>query len=140
MEMKLHNISFAWRWIDKLIVFLISIVVLLVAGCTTKLEHENILNSWLGSQESDIVASWGPPDGFYEDGEKRYLTWSESSTSVIAGTPSQTTTSNHYGYVSTWRTQGTAPIVVNSNSSITMIIEEGVISSWSYKGNSCYDF
>ena len=111
-----------------------------IAGCTTKQEHEAILNSWLGSTEKDIVTSWGPPDGFYEVEHQRYLTWKYSSTVVIPGTPSNTKTTNYGNYVSTWTTPGRPPVVVDSNCSITMIVQFDAIVSWSYKGNSCYDF
>ncbi len=119
---------------------LILILGLFITGCTTKQDHEDILNSWLGSSEEDIVTSWGPPNGFYENGDTRYLTWSESRSGVIPGTPTTYTTTNYGGIVTTSTNYGTAPIIVNTNCSITMIVQSGSIVNWTYKGNSCYDF
>ena len=38
-----------------------------------------------------------------------------------------------YGYKS-------SPILVTSNCDITMILEKGIVTSWKYKGNNCYDY
>jgi len=109
----------------------------IMSGCTTKQEHENMLSSWIGSSESDLIASWGVPTSFYELDGKRYLTYSNSSQALVGGTPS-ITTYNLYGNAHS--SGGTAPILVTSNCSITMVVENGLINEWRYEGNSCYDF
>ena len=114
---------------------LISLVVL--TGCVTKQEHENTLSSWYGSTEGELVASWGVPTSFYELDGKRYLTYSNSSQAMIPGTPSYTT----YDYFgNAYTSGGSAPYLVTSNCTITMVVEDGVINEWRYEGNSCYDY
>ena len=114
---------------------LMSLVIL--SGCTTKQEHEDKLSSWYGSSESDLVSSWGVPTSFYELDGKRYLTYSNNSQAMVGGTPA-TTTYDYFGNAYTGG--GTPPILVTSNCSITMIVDNGVINEWRYEGNSCYDF
>ncbi len=116
------------------------IVITLLTACTTKQEHESTLSSWVGSEESSLIASWGPPTSFYESGDIKYLTWGHSSSTLVGGTaPSYTTTV--IGNIATTQSHGgTAPILVNQNCDITMIIKSGRVDSWTYRGNNCYDF
>ena len=120
-----------------LIIPLVLISLVLLTGCVTKQEHENTLSSWYGSTEEELVASWGVPTSFYELDGKRYLTYSNSSQAMIPGTPSYTT----YDYFgNAYTSGGSAPYLVTSNCTITMVVEEGVINEWRYEGNSCYDY
>lgn len=109
----------------------------LLSSCVTKQEHEDVLDTWIGSSEGAIVASWVVPSSFYEANGLRYLTWSNVSQGVIGGTPGYITTDN-FGNVYSY--PGTAPIPVTYNCNITMIVENDVIINWQYKGNNCYDF
>ncbi len=119
------------------IIPLVLISLVLLTGCVTKQEHENTLSSWYGSTEEELVASWGVPTSFYELDGKRYLTYSNSSQAMIPGTPSYTT----YDYFgNAYTSGGSAPYLVTSNCTITMVVEEGVINEWRYEGNSCYDY
>ena len=108
-----------------------------LTGCVSKQKHEDRLSSWLGAKESDLVAEWGPPTGFYELNGKRFLTYSSSSQAMIGGTPPVTT---YDGYGNAFTSGGTAPILVTSSCSITMIVETTVITEWMYEGNGCYDY
>jgi len=120
-----------------LIIPLVLISLVLLTGCVTKQEHENTLSSWYGATEEELVASWGVPTSFYELDGKRYLTYSNSSQAMIPGTPSYTT----YDYFgNAYTSGGSAPYLVTSNCTITMVVEEGVINEWRYEGNSCYDY
>ena len=120
-----------------LIIPLVLISLVLLTGCVTKQEHENTLSSWYGSTEEELVASCGVPTSFYELDGKRYLTYSNSSQAMIPGTPSYTT----YDYFgNAYTSGGSAPYLVTSNCTITMVVEEGVINEWRYEGDSCYDY
>ena len=112
------------------------VVLLFLSGCITKAEHEDTLNSWLGSTEQEIVSSWGPPNGFYESVDVRYLTWSNNSQSMVGGYGSYSYT-DLYGNVYT--SPGVPPTIVNNSCDITMKVMNEVIVSWSYEGNNCYD-
>ena len=110
-------------------IFLVSLFLFfIVSSCTSKLDHEKTLNSWIGSKESTLVEQWGTPSNFYKtDDGKKYLTWKNSSQSLIGG-------GYNYGYGYNY------PILITSNCDITMIIEKGIVTSWRYKGNNCYDY
>ena len=118
---------------------LISLVIL--TGCVTKQEYEDTLSSWYGSSESDLIASRGIPTSFYELDGKRYLTYSNSSQGMVGGTPPTTRiTYDVWGNAYTTTYPGTSPILVTSNCTITMVVDNGVINEWRYEGNNCYDF
>lgn len=114
---------------------LFSLVIL--TGCVTKQEHEDALSSWFGSTEKQLVDSWGVPTSFYELDGKRYLTYSNSSQVMVGGT-APTTTYDYYG--NAYTSGGTPPIMITSNCTIIMVVEDGLISEWKYEGNDCFDF
>ena len=108
-----------------------------LSACVTKQEHEDALSSWFGSTEEQLVESWGVPTSFYELGGKRYLTYSNSSQAMVGGT-APITTYDYYG--NAYTSGGTPPILVTSNCTIIMVVEDGLISEWKYEGNNCYDY
>ena len=116
-------------------VVLFSLVIL--TGCVTKQEHEDTLSSWYGSTEEELVASWGVPTSFYELDGKRYLTYSNSSQAMVGGT-APITTYDYFG--NAYTSGGSPPILVTSNCTITMVVDDGVINEWRYEGNNCYDY
>lgn len=120
-----------------LVVSLMLFYLFSLSGCTTKQEHEDMLSSWYGSTEEQLVASWGVPTSFYELDGKRYLTYSKSSQAMVGGT-SPTTRYDLYG--NAYTVGGSAPYLVTSNCSITMVVENGAINEWRYEGNNCYDW
>lgn len=122
---------------NGLIISLFLCSLLVVTGCVTKKEHEDALSSWFGSTEEQLVESWGVPTSFYELGGKRYLTYSNSSQAMVGGT-APTTTYDYYG--NAYTSGGSPPILVTSNCTIIMVVEDGLISEWKYEGNNCYDY
>lgn len=46
---------------------------------------ESALSSWVGAPETELVASWGTPDGFSERGGVRYLTYRKERVVDIMG-------------------------------------------------------
>lgn len=109
----------------------------ILTGCVSKQEHEYILSSWFGSTEKQLVDAWGVPTSFYELDGKRYLTYTKSSQSLVGGT-SPTTFYDYYG--NAYTSPGSPPILVTSNCTIIMVVENGLISEWKYEGNNCYDY
>ena len=102
------------------------LLVFIVSSCTSKLDHEKVLESWMGAKESALIDKWGTPTSHYKtDDGKKYLTWKNSSQAMIGG---------NYRYSSM------PPTLVTSNCDITMILEDGIVTSWKYKGNNCYDY
>ena len=120
----------------KMRMVVLGVALLTLSSCvTTKEDFQATLSSWFGSSEGELVDAWGPPTNFYERDGKRYLTWASSSQALIGGTPS-TTTYDYFG--NAYTSPGTAPILVNSNCEILMIVEDDVFSEWRYEGNNCY--
>ena len=37
------------------------LLVFLVSSCTSKLDHEKVLESWIGAKESALIDKWGTP-------------------------------------------------------------------------------
>ena len=115
----------------------LAVSMVLLTGCVSKQAHEDKLSSWLGAKEGDLVAEWGPPTSFYELDDKRFLTYSSSSQAMVGGTAP---TTNYDFYGNAYTSGGTPPILVTSTCSITMVVQNRVITEWSYEGNGCYDF
>tara|TARA_Y100001970_G_C13778132_1_gene623963 strand:+ start:137 stop:526 length:390 start_codon:yes stop_codon:yes gene_type:complete len=116
---------------------IILLIVFALNGCVTRQEHEDVLSSWYGSTEEQLVASWGVPSSFYETDGKRYLTYNNSNQAMVGGTPASTT----YDYFgNAYTSGGTAPYLITLTCNITMVVENGVINEWQYEGNNCYDF
>ena len=122
---------------NLLIIPLVASFLVVLTGCVTKQGHEDALSSWFGSTEEQLVESWGVPISFYELNGKRYLTYSNSSQAMVGGT-APTTTYDYYG--NAYTSSGMPPILVTSNCTIIMVVEDGLISEWKYEGNNCYDF
>ena len=121
----------------KMRMVLLGVALLTLSSCfTTEEDFQATLSSWLGSSEEALVDAWGPPTNFYERDGKRYLTWASSSQFLMGGTPSYTHTYYYTG--NTYTSPGTAPMLVNANCDILMIIEDDVVSEWRYEGNNCY--
>ena len=120
--------------------FFLLLTIILMSGCVTKAEHEDKLSTWIGFSESSLVESWGPPNGFYETGKKRFLTWSQSGTAIIPGTQPYYTTNIIGNTAYTQAYGGTSPMAINLNCDVTMIIESDTVVSWRYQGNNCYDY
>lgn len=103
----------------------------IVCSCATTAKYERILNSWVGSDESELVDRIGPPDQVYENDGKKYITYIYSSTSYVPQTVHNTTVGNNIqtnvygGYSRSWHCK------------TTYIIENKKIVSWRYDGNAC---
>ena len=54
------------------ILFIISCLIFL--GCETTLDR---METWLGSEEHELMSSWGAPDRTIESGDKRIHTWDD---------------------------------------------------------------
>ena len=57
---------------------------------------------------------------------------------ITSGVISSYATYDYYG--NAYTSPGMPPMLITSNCDITMILEDGLVTSWKYKGNSCYDY
>ncbi len=108
---------------------------LLLAGCISTANYEQVLDTWIGSTETELVAVWGVPARMYDakDGA-RVLTYEDSDN---LQTPT-TATTNVVG--------GTAYTTIHGGQEVefscrtTFVIRSGVVASWSHDGNYCVSF
>ena len=112
------------KWIARTIC-VISLAFTL-AACATTAGYEEILDSWVGSTEDQLVDSWGPPDGFYEGGGKKYLTYVYSSSGYTPGLPATSSMPATPGYSYSYNCKTTFTVIGNE------------ITNWRYKGNACW--
>ncbi len=61
-------------------IMVVLIASLVVSACATRAAYDEIVFSWLGSTEERLVASWGYPEKFYENGDLRVLIYDSSNT------------------------------------------------------------
>lgn len=59
--------------------FLLSLsIIVLTTGCATTAKYNEAINSWIGSNEIDLVKSWSPPEETYETQGSKFLIYSWS--------------------------------------------------------------
>lgn len=114
---------------------------LALGGCATTANYENVLNSWIGSSETDLVSSWGPPANVYQSPDgARILTYNSARNVVIPGqAPSYTTTRVGNTYY-TNPVGGSAPVNVGLQCMTNFTVVRGRITTWRYQGNDCTAF
>jgi len=112
-------------------------IIFLISGCATTANYEKLLSSWVGSPESALISSWGPPSSVYESDGTKYLTYSKSNSGYIPGVaPSyQTTYVGNTAY--TTPVGGYAGFAYSNNCSTTFTISNKTITNWRYEGNAC---
>ena len=117
---------------------ILAIGVLILSGCATTKGYEQMLQTWVGSSESNLVAAWGIPDGVYQmNAYEKVITYQRGGTTYLPGSaPSYQTT--YYGNTATTRPVGGSPGYVISQSCKTdFVVTNGIVSSWRWEGNSC---
>ena len=105
---------------------------------TTK-GYENILDTWLGGTEDNLISKWGVPSHVYESGTKKYLTYYKSRSFYTPGVAPyyQTTYYQWTGTAYTSEYGGSAGYKVNYYCETTFTVVNGVITDWRWQGNSC---
>jgi hypothetical protein len=111
-----------------------------LTGCTTEADFRQSMDSWTGRTEQELVSQLGPPDGFYESGDTRYLTYAHNNTVIMPGTQPtyQSTVIGNTIYTNSYG--GTSPQAVSLSCSRTFEVRAQRVRGWSAKGNNCYDF
>jgi len=78
-------------------ILLLFTAALSLGGCMTAKKMNAIMDSWMGSNVNDLIASWGPPNGVMSDGKGgQILIYDQSGQMTLPGTA--TTTANYSGY------------------------------------------
>jgi hypothetical protein len=110
--------------------------VLVLSGCATRVN--DIMNSWMGHNVSEVVANWGPPAQVMEiGGGNRLFVWTAVREWTTPGTA--TTTTNVYGtpgFATAYSTTNyTPPQTSGYNATRTFWVNsDGEIYQWAWRG------
>ena len=73
------------------------VALLLLTGFAARIN--NVMRSWEGAHYSQLIMSWGPPQGVYDDGQGgRILIYTQQRRWVTPGTATTTTTGSATAY------------------------------------------
>ncbi|MCH8503175.1 MAG: hypothetical protein LAT50_02490 [Ectothiorhodospiraceae bacterium] len=118
-------------------------IIAVLSGCATQQRHAEIMDSWLGEDINDLVASWGYPSGDFRapNGNKVYVYENTVTGQVPTIVQHGPTTVTGYGNTATIQ-QG--PSVVYGGGTRTNwcrmhfeTSDSGRIQAWRSEGNSC---
>ena len=115
------------------------LVLLLFTGCAS---INKTMQSWMGHHQSDLIASWGPPQQIMDDGQggkifiyfsTRTFTSPGHSTTTVTGSAYGT---EHYTYGSATGYTTYAPPQTSSYNAYRMfwVDKNGYIYRWAWRG------
>lgn len=120
-----------------------------ICGCATTAQYEKKLNTFIGTSEDNLIASWGVPDKTYtlQDGKKAVEfvhKYSSQSGGYLYTTPQTTYYSGtkgdkaYSGTATTYVTERTPVQKYKSFCKTSFIIDtDGKVKSWHHEGNNC---
>jgi hypothetical protein len=117
--------------------FSIVALAIVLSGCATTDGYKQVVNSWVGSPEINLIRSWGPPQQSYQSGDSKFLVYHSARNVYLPGTPPtySTTVIGNTAYTNSYG--GTPAQNLNYRCQTTFEVRNGVIASWSFKGNDC---
>jgi len=95
----------------------IAILIPLLAGCATTEGYRKKVDSWKGSPDAKLIASWGVPTSTYNTHGCKFIQYKNSRTGIVP--------------------IGTSYYVVDSNCETTFKVKNGIIQSCTFRGNNC---
>lgn len=126
---------------------------LLAVGCASTENYEEILQSWVGKHEDQLINAWGVPNGTHTmTSGKKVIEYRDNRTAQMGGyTYTAPQTTYHSGSVygggayggysgtsTTYTTQTTPTYNVNLSCKTRFTIgESGYVQKWSWEGNNC---
>jgi len=120
---------------SRIIITLLFVIGL--SACATTANYEKILSSWVGHNVDELVSSWGYPANSFKapNGNTVYAYSSAGSYTIPTNT---TSTYNVYGNSVYGNTTTTGGQTLNFTcQTLFEVNESNVITTWSWKGNSC---
>lgn len=91
----------------------------LLAGCTSVAGYQNMLQSWVGSQEVRLLANWGTPTSVVNEGPVKLVTYFKQDGVYVTG------------YYGGWA----HPLFCTT----TFSISNGIVVTAQFRGNECVD-
>ena len=117
-----------FRWVGSTLYAILLAALPLLTGCGhDRAKFQNDLMSWSGQREVTLVTAWGPPDRFHELERTRFLAYDKGGRTVYILPP---TSALPNGVSSRTRFR-------SLNCTVTFVIAEGIVQSWSYHGQNC---
>ena len=119
-------------------IYVLAAISVLLSACIPTVEgYQQLVESYVGASEGDLVSQWGPPQNVYTTGNKKYLTYVNQRSIYIPGSaPTYTTTvigntayTNSYG--------GTAGRYIDAVCETTFVMSGSKIENVSFRGNDC---
>ncbi len=109
-----------------------------LASCVPTVEgYQQLVNSWKGGTEQQLITKWGVPDKSFRSGGNHYISYVQRGNVYVPGTqPTYTTTvygntayTNSYG--------GTPGRNIATYCETTFVLANGLIKDVTFKGNNC---
>lgn len=116
---------------------LLTLSAIALIGCATTAGYEQMLNSWVGAPEVELVRKWGPPANTYETAGSKFIVYRHGRNMFMPGTPGTTTTQFVGNTAYTTTSPGIAPMNLSFSCETNFEIREGRVFSWRYNGNDC---
>ncbi len=109
----------------------------LLAGCATEAKYGELLDTWMGASESQLISQWGAPASVYESGGAKYLTYRNASSGYVPGTPASYQSTVVGNTVYTNRIGGSPGFMVSRWCDTTFTVRDSLVVHWSWQGNGC---
>ena len=106
---------------------------LAVAGCATGPTLEQRLLPFVGRSESELVATLGVPERTYEVEWRKFLTFEDQRSYIVAGPYPLYPAYGRFGYGPVF----TPPGYVVRTCEITFAVRGGRVESFTYRGDGC---
>jgi hypothetical protein len=103
--------------------------VIVLASCATTADYKDVLGSWAGAPEAELVRDWGRPLQSYEAGGRKFIVYESRRTLHLPGTAPIYTSAGPAG--------GSPAMDVEMSCTTTFELANSKVISWSYKGNDC---
>ena len=101
------------------------------AGCATGPTLEQRLLPFIGQAEGDVVAALGVPERTYEADNRKFLTFEERRSYIVAGDPLLYRGYSRFGPVFT------PPGYIVRTCEITFTLRQGRAESFTFRGDGC---
>lgn len=105
---------------------------LAAAGCAAGPTLEQRLLPFIGRSEGDLVAALGVPERTYEVEGRKFLTFEEQRSYVVAGAPYP-----YYGHFGRFGPSFSPPGYIVRSCEITFAVRQGRVESYTYRGDGC---
>lgn len=117
--------------------YLLAVIATLLTACATTAGFEKVLNSWVGTQEIDLVRYWGPPVQAYEAGGRKFIVYASRRNVYMPGVAPtyQPTVIDNTAYTNP--VGGSPAMNIGVSCTTTFQLEGSRVVSWSHKGNDC---